>query len=499
MARLHSTIVLAGLSSLTLIAGFSQAPAKAQANALQQLSREMIGSSFEEDTSTTLPGNPSLVDDGRGNLNRVMTDLVDEEIRRRPVPVAQPVGPQRGPKTVQLIVPVKTGLEYARIQALLPGVKILEMIGRVYVLVSESPRALQAYELGRKLQARLGVGFELAYSDGHPDLNLAWMGAVFADLAAAPKPVDPTVADRVARQPAPAPEPGSAKDLQGLELRSPWLAAAVKAPPASEPVAPNPAAALQAAEPIRTATPEQRAVEPVKTASAEAATEPSPAPAAMTTAAVAVMKSATSEPVAPKPAVTVQAAEPLRTVAPEQRAVEPVKTASAEAAAEQSSAPAALATAPPPSLRDTLAELRAMRLSTVVASTPAPAPAQVAPKVAEDRQHQRPASLVQAVAIRPASVGDVPLVSTRFMAVNNNLAYVYVKVRNTTELAALKQVSPVAEAHDRNGELLARVGVYNNSRVSQRLQQRQLQQLKQGGYTVEVIAGKAFGVNANQA
>ena len=172
---------------MALVVGVAQAPVRAQVNALQQLSREIIGSSFDSDFSSPLAGTNSVVDGSAINSGSVMTNLVDSEIRRRPSSIAQSAPSSTGKKTVQLLVPVISGLEFKNIQALIPNVKILEMSRRVFVLVAETARALPAYNLGRKLQDQLDVVFELAYSDNHPDLNLAWLSKINGDIASTPK------------------------------------------------------------------------------------------------------------------------------------------------------------------------------------------------------------------------------------------------------------------------------------------------------------------------
>jgi hypothetical protein len=85
------------------------------------------------------------------------------------------------------------------------------------------------------------------------------------------------------------------------------------------------------------------------------------------------------------------------------------------------------------------------------------------------------------------------------MSVNQDLAYVYVKVRTDSDVAAVNRVAPVAVVHDRDGQLLARVGVYSNTRLGQRLRDQQLQKLQQSGYEVELVAGGAVRTSANQA
>ena len=157
-----------------------------------------------------------------------MTDLVDSEIRRRPAPVAKNTVSDRGPKTVQLLVPVKTGLEFRDIQALIPRAKILEMSRRVFVLVAETARALPAYQLGRKLQSQLGFIFELAYSDGHPDLDLAWLSSINGNVANAPKDHNLNQVEKQTLKSSPKIQTkvvaGTAKDLQGIGFSSPFMA-----------------------------------------------------------------------------------------------------------------------------------------------------------------------------------------------------------------------------------------------------------------------------------
>lgn len=409
MTSLHQPVSMSGLALLALIAGLGQAPAQAQANTLEELSRQEIGSIFSNNVSpTTLPGSPSIVEGGSENTGRMVGDLVDQEIRRRPI-AAEPTTAMVGPKTVQLLVPVRTGLEFAQIEILLPDVKILEMNGGVFVLVSETPHALPAYRKGRELQAKLNVEFQLAYSDNHPDLNLAWMASVNSDVATAPKPV--TYQKPVAILPPAPSKPGTAKDLGLLVFRAPWL----------------------------------------------------DAPASVAAAPLENQEQVAFNPVPP-------AAEPQESQTPD------LQRPALSVALEQTIEPLAAAKTNTLSLRETLAELRAMG-----GQTARPATTTV-----------RPAPLVQAVAIRPSSLGDVPLVSNRFMAVNQDLAYVYVKVKTGADVAAVKRVSPVAVVHDREGQLLARVGVYTNSRIGDRLRKNQIQQLQQLGYEVELIAGRGF-------
>ena len=96
---------------------------QAQVNALQRLGRGSLVVALIAISRLHLRGN-SVVDGSAINSGSVMTNLVDSKF------VA--VHPQLSlllpvlKKTVQLLVPVKTGLEF-KYQALIPSVKILEM------------------------------------------------------------------------------------------------------------------------------------------------------------------------------------------------------------------------------------------------------------------------------------------------------------------------------------------------------------------------------------
>jgi hypothetical protein len=437
MANLRTSLALSLLAGCGFWVIWNPSGALAQeASSLQELSRQMLGTNFEDDNSLTIEGHSSVVESGRQSVKPVVGNLIDEEVRRRPGPSLPTSGGKPGSKTVQLIIPVKTGLEFAHIQQIEPSAKILELDGRVFVLVRETAQALPAYERGKQLQEIFGYGFELAYSDGHPDLNLAWMGALNPDLAAQPKPAVQPVAVVKPPKPVEAPRPGEAKDLGLLSLVAPWR---------PEPAAPKPAG--QATRPV-------------------------------------------SEP----------PAAPLAVVPPSIAKTEPTEPVQQRVAAEPSNSSRTRSTSRT-SLRDVLSELRRMKASPASVASAAP-PATKPVMAAAPFQQQQPAvarSLVQAVAIRPTHLGDTPIVSSRFMAVNQDLAYLFVKVRNPDDLIAVRKVAPVTVVHDRNGELLARVGVYTQSRTGERMRDQQLRTLQQSGYQIELIAARPSRRASDQA
>jgi hypothetical protein len=100
-------------------------------------------------------------------------------------------------------------------------------------------------------------------------------------------------------------------------------------------------------------------------------------------------------------------------------------------------------------------------------------------------------SLVRAVAIQPVDVGYIPIVSARYMAINRDLDYLFVKVSNRNDLLAVQKVAPVTIAHPLDHQFLARVGVYTSSRTGRRMRDQQWQKLKKFGYQVEIVSGRS--------
>jgi hypothetical protein len=116
----------------------------------------------------------------------------------------------------------------------------------------------------------------------------------------------------------------------------------------------------------------------------------------------------------------------------------------------------------------------------------------VTPPVANQASLGSP-SLVQAVAIRPTHLGSIPVLGTRFMAVNQELAYMFVKVKTAEELDVVRQVAPVSVIHESNGQLLAQVGVFPNTKVGDQLRDLQRLKLQNSGVAVQLIGVRPAG------
>ena len=439
----NSPLILGLMASGVVFAILSPVSAQASpVNPLAELSRTLVGSSFEPTTTTTtLEGNPSLIEAGAGSVKPVVGSFVDDEVRRRPVGSSQKPGVRPAIKTVQLLIPVKTGLEFAQLQELEPTVKILEQDGKVYVLVAETSQALPAYQRGKALQAKFGYGFELAYSEGHPDLNLAWMRVLNPDVASLAKPslhlrVAATVSASI---PKPSAEPvklGKASDLGILTMTAPWL---------SEPLLSN--RAIPQAVPLQPIS--RRRPIPLEAGSPGRAT---------------VQSVAKAIPM------------PFTPPAP------PVPTARRQ------------------SMHEILAELRSMGRGGKGNASPAlqtgqPATSSVVavgPSLDNQARLASP-SLIQAVAIRPIQLGTIPVLGTRFMAVNQELAYMFVKVKTADDLEAVRQVAPVSVIYESNGQLLAQIGVFPNTKAGDHLRDLQRVKLQSSGVEVQLIGARPSG------
>lgn len=99
----------------------------------------------------------------------------------------------QGKPQVQLLFPVESGTELDRLSSLAPEAKITNLQGRSYILVGEYADARVAYRLGKSLQRRFRIAFELAYDPGHPQSNFAWLRELES------KPAQPRKSGPIAR------------------------------------------------------------------------------------------------------------------------------------------------------------------------------------------------------------------------------------------------------------------------------------------------------------
>lgn len=93
---------------------------------------------------------------------------------------------------------------------------------------------------------------------------------------------------------------------------------------------------------------------------------------------------------------------------------------------------------------------------------------------------------IRPVAIQSLQPATVPFVRPHLLAVNPSLHYLFVKLQSPEQLAALRRHAVVAEMGERNGEWLARVGVFTPTPVGRRLLNQQTSRLAAMGYALEV-------------
>jgi hypothetical protein len=127
--------------------------------------------------------------------------------------------------SVQLLIPIKSGLEFSRLQKVYKNVKILETSSGVVVLVSDFKRASSAYELGKNIQKDFGFAFQLSYSKNHPDLNMAWLKGFNSENANVGT-LDNVKSNNESIPPVKQPKvvySEDAKDLGILNIKSSWV------------------------------------------------------------------------------------------------------------------------------------------------------------------------------------------------------------------------------------------------------------------------------------
>lgn len=339
-------------------------PVFAQSNDVTELSKNLIGSAFSNSSDLSVHSSRSnfgLIDSNSLSVNSVVNNIIDDDIRALKNYKNKKFTFGVANKSVQLLVPIKTGLEYSKLQKLIAGVKILEQSTGISVLVAEEANALPAYLLGKKIQNVLGYSFQLSYSDGHPDLNLAWLGAINQKYAKAPsKEIKPFFSTKVL-EPKKVVFSNKASDLSTISITAPWK------------------------NNFRTAY-------------------------------VTLGK--------------IPALPPLN---------EPM----------------------------TISKLKNTN--------------------ATKKRNINP-SLINSVAIRQVDTGTLPISKPQYIAVNQNINYVYVKINTNTDLITLQQTTPARLIKSKDNQLLARVGVFSNTKLGKRLLVSKISELKKSGLDIQLYS-----------
>lgn len=86
---------------------------------------------------------------------------------------------------------VPTADAYEQVMALVHEGRLTAMDGEAFVVVGEFDDARQGHALGRALQRRLRLPFELVYDPLHPQADLAWASELAQPLAMRIQPLPP--------------------------------------------------------------------------------------------------------------------------------------------------------------------------------------------------------------------------------------------------------------------------------------------------------------------
>jgi hypothetical protein len=353
-------------------------------------------------------------------------------------------------KQVRLLIPILTGSELDQVRKIAPSASIVTINGETFLEVGSFTDARVAHRLGRSIQNRLAIPFDLAYDPGHPQIALA-LGPETSPKAVAKLPhsaAPPFVA--ATAEPKPQPKPPASDPI--------WSPLAMSFEPAA-PVEPGTEAAVaMAAEANVAATQADLRSVP--------ASKPTGEQTIVQTAIATEIAAAV--PVEPEPTVK----------APESKAIY-VKPAN------HRMSPARMASRMSQMAIRTRSEARVANSEspTLAASSEA---AFSSTKTVQAQQHPW---------LRPVEIASVKVevpISRSGVAVNPQLNYIYVKIQQPSDVARINRITPVMELNPMGETLLARVGVFTKSRTGHRLMEARIQQLRQQQVDLIVAEGSTL-------
>lgn len=326
---------------------------------------------------------------------------------------------------LRLLVPLVSGSEHGQLVKLFPEAEVVKRDGRDYLMIGSYSDARQAYRAGRRMQQSLPMRFVITYPVNHPQANGRWIAAEeAAELAASRQAAQQQVAAREAQQAA-------------AQTRAAQLGPTLQA---SNPILDRDT--MAAASPTPTQAPAQ---------------SPAPAEPAAPTPAPARPQAQAQEP------VLVAALNPRGLLEPQARP-EPVTVATPEPQPEPQPRPElvrAVVATPRPQEQE----------------APAPEPAWVRkPEASTSGQSEQPAL---ALASPPLSRRRLNLLAT-----NPQLVYVFAELASRDDVDCLQKRMPVSDVVERDGKLLAQVGIYTTSRKGRVLRRQLEEQLRADGIQV---------------
>ena len=359
-------------------------------------------------------------------------------------------------QSVRVLIPIRSGLEYSRLQQNYPNVKILETPNGVFVLVSDFKKAAPAYKLGKQIQNKFGYAFQLSYSNNHPDLNMAWLRNI-GSLQAKKTDVKPatTATSTFVPKAISTVYSEDAKDLGStLQAKKPF----VDLEPKDLSLNKNDNEVLVSGNHTVNSKPNAPLLnlKPDKFVSS---------------------KVVTSKVVSSKVVVDSQKESFIhlrRGISISNRVANPSRTI-------------ARPTSPPP--------VSSISLISSETNKSLQREKSISPQIDKETlaysSHRH--SLVKPVAIKSVHLDNVLIGSTNFIAVNPSVNYVYVNVNSADDynkIAGFKHAPTLMR--NKHNQLIAKVGVYTNSRVGVSLRNKKLLEIKAAG--LSIAAPELFSV-----
>lgn len=372
-------------------------------------------------------------------------------------------------KQVRLLIPILTGHELDQVRKLAPAASITTINGETFLEVGSFTDARVAHRLGRSIQKRLSIPFDLAYDPDHPQIALA-LDQKQVDLQTA----------QVRRQVQPA--------LVASAPQNNSQPKPDRSDPFWEPLAVNlQVAALHPTVVVAAAPLEQ----PLKqTAAIAEAASVKPLKAPLTPSDIAVIA---------EPALTFSQLEQLPTLALQAEQFTDQSAKSSEALANVAAPVVAKAVKPvkPPMAhtpvvrRDPIRGARRREEISPVNHDHLAVTAFFKPLVSTPTAPQ----LQQHPWLRPVPIAAVKVevpISRSGVAANPQLNYIYVKIQQPSDVARLNSITPVMELNVVGDTLMARVGVFTKSRIGLRMLEARIRELKQQKVDMIVANGSTL-------
>lgn len=400
-------------------------------------------------------------------------------------------------QSVRLLIPIRSGLEYSRLQQNYPNVKILETPNGVFVLVSDFKKAAPAYKLGKQIQNKFGYAFQLSYSNNHPDLNMAWLRNI-GSLHAKKTNIKPATSVTSTSVPKAIKTIYSedAKDLGStLQVKTPFVdekpeelnldknvnerLASINHSVSSKPNAP-----------LLNLNPDKFVSTRVVVDTQIAARPTAPPPLDTTSSNI----SSSDKTRQPKNAISSQIVSiPSSVNSPKsgwQAKESFIKLRRGISTSNRVGNPSRITarpTPPPP--------VRSISLISSETNNSPQREKSISPEIHDKTiaysAHRQ--SLVKPVAIKSVHLDNVLIGSANYIAINPSVNYLYVHINSADDynkIAGFKHAPTLMRS--KNNQLIAKVGVYTNSRVGNKLRNQKLLEIKAAG--LSVAAPELFSV-----